>query len=398
MSTCVSLRGVVFVVLAACFVGGLGCNLLPTNPPPLDGDADQVFEIAGQRFRVETVATGLEVPWSLAFLPDGRLVLTERPGRLRILDVSNGATLLVQHIQDVAPQLPRSEVGLMGLAVSPQFESDGLVYVSYTSPVGFGLKNVVERLRLRESGFERADAAPLIDHLPAGYVHDGLPLRFGPDGKLYASTGEATKAQQAQDLDYLGGKFLRFNADGTIPADNPFPGSPVWSLGHRNPQGFAFHPTRPDLLLATEHGSSFPLDGTGGEDEVNRILPGRNYGWPLYRRDQTAAGFEPPWWQSGDEAIAPAGATFCTGSLFPAWRDAFLFVGLRGASLWVMQLAADGPDGVADIDRGLRDQYARLRAIVEGPDGHIYMSTSNRDGRGTPGPDDDRILRLVPVE
>lgn len=386
------------LVLVAVLLGVAGCGLLPTNPPPTDGLGNEIYELAGQRFRIEAVATGLEVPWSLAFLPDGRLVVTERPGRLRVLDVADGATLLVQRIEDVAPQLPRSEVGLMGLAISPSFDTDGLVYVSYTTPDGPGFRNVVARFRLGPRGFEPADATPLIANLPAAYVHDGFPLRFGPDGMLYASTGEATQSQRAQDLTYLGGKFLRYNADGTIPADNPFPGSPVWSLGHRNPQGFAFHPTRPELLLATEHGSSFPLDGTGGEDELNRIRPGRNYGWPLYRRDQTAPGFEPPLWHSGDEAIAPAGATFCTGDRYPAWQNAFLFVGLRGASLWVVHLTTDGSDQVAGIARGLRDKLGRLRAIAEGPDGYLYIATSNRDGRGTPGPEDDRVLRLVPVE
>jgi glucose/arabinose dehydrogenase len=298
----------------------------------------------------------------------------------------------------VAPSLPRSEIGLMGLAVSPDFNEDALIYVSYTTPDGPGFRNVVARFRLGAQGFEPADAKPLIDNLPAAYVHDGLPLRFGPDGMLYASTGEATQAQRAQDVTYLGGKFLRFKADGTIPADNPFSGSPVWSLGHRNPQGFAFHPTRPDLLLATEHGSSFPLDGTGGEDELNRVLPGRNYGWPLYRRDDTAPGFEPPLWHSGNEPIAPAGAAFCTTDRFPAWRDAFLFVGLRGASLWVVRLTTDATDQVASIERGLQDELGRLRALTEGPDGNLYVATSNRDGRGTPGPEDDRILRLVPLE
>jgi glucose/arabinose dehydrogenase len=223
-------------------------------------------------------------------------------------------------------------------------------------------------------------------------------LRFGPDGKLYASTGEATQSERAQDLEFLGGKFLRMNPDGSIPDDNPFGQSLVWSLGHRNPQGFDFHPELPDVLLSTEHGSSRGFDGAGGEDEINRIYPGANYGWPDFRRDESAPGIEPPLWHSGDDPIAPAGATFCSGRRYPNWKNAFLFVGLRGASLRLVRLVEGDPGQVESVARALQDEFGRLRAIAEGPDGYVYISTSNRDSRGTPGPNDDQILRLLPVD
>ena len=375
----------------------LGCPL-PTNPPPQDGSGT-VFEVGGARFVVEPVVSGLEVPWALGFSPDGaRLFVTERPGRLRAVDLATGDTLVTGSIPEVVPPFPRLEYGLMGLAVSPSFDADQTLYVSYTTPEGLGFKNVIDRFRLAGDRFERVDEAPIVDDLPASFVHDGLPLRFGLDGMLYASTGEATQAARAQELGFLGGKFLRIAPDGSIPEGNPFGESLVWSRGHRNPQGFDFHPDLPDVLISTEHGSSAGIDGTGGEDEINRILPGRNYGWPEFRRDQAAPGFEPPLWHSGDEPIAPAGGTFCTGRRYPTWKNAFLFVGLRGASLWVVRLAEDDPGRIDSITRGLQDTFGRLRAVAEGPDGYVYMTTSNRDSRGTPGPEDDRILRLVPAE
>jgi glucose/arabinose dehydrogenase len=241
-------------------------------------------------------------------------------------------------------------------------------------------------------------ATPIIADLPAAFIHEGLGLGFGPDGKLYASTGDALQAERAQQTDYLGGKFLRFNPDGTIPEDNPLPGSPVWSLGHRNPQGFAWRPESPRLLWATEHGSSFPIDGAGGQDEVNLIEKGANYGWPTYRGDETAAGFQAPIWNSGPEAVAPSGAAFCTGRKFPAWRNALLIATLRGASVFVVRFDPIDPTRIVSVERGLQGEFGRLRAVQEAPDGYIYLTTSNRDDRGTPGLSDDRILRLIPAE
>jgi glucose/arabinose dehydrogenase len=380
-----------------CLVGCGLLDILPTNPRPI-AQPGTVFEIEGQRFRVESVVTGLEVPWAMGFSPDGSMLfVTERPGRLIMIDTASWEIVVQQRIDEVVFPLPRSERGLMGLAVSPDFDQDRSIFVSYTTPSSGGIKNIIDKFRFTGSGFERVISTPVVDNLPAAFIHDGLPLGFCPDGKLYASIGETAQAERAQDLDFLGGKFLRFNPDGTVPEDNPFGDSPVWSLGHRNPQGFAFHPQLEGVIISTEHGSSKGLDGAGGEDEVNRIIAGGNYGWPDLRGDETAEGFEAPLWNSGTEPIAPAGGTFCTGQQYPAWEDAFLFVGLRGASLWVVRLSEDATS-VASIRRGLQDQFGRLRAITEGPDGFLYMTTSNRDTRGTPGPDDDRILRLVPVD
>ncbi len=399
-----AVRRQVAMMMLTTLVAGCGLELLlPTNAGPIvDGTgpgADKVYELAGQRFRVETVVENLEIPWAIAFCDcGGFLYFTERPGRLSVFNLSTRRMVLVAELTDVAPPIPRSERGLMGLALSPNWSRDHTLFVSYTSEAADGsVRNIIEPWIVAGDRIERG-GGPIVANLPAAFVHEGLGLGFGPDGKLYASTGDALQAARAQDLDYLGGKFLRFNPDGSIPDDNPFPGSPVWSLGHRNPQGFAWHPERPDVLMATEHGSSFLLDGTGGEDEINLIRPRANYGWPLYRRDATAPGFEAPLWNSGDESIAPAGATFCTGRKFPAWKNALLFATLRGASLFVIRFDPNDPTRIVSVDRGLQGEFGRLRAIREAPDGSIYLSTSNRDGRGTPAVADDRILRLVPVE
>jgi aldose sugar dehydrogenase len=396
-----ALRGT--VRLLPLFVLPVLLPLLPGCPEataPGSAVSGATFEIAGQRFAVEVVAEGLEVPWALGFAPDASVMfVTERPGRLLALDPDSGAVLARLEIENVAPTPPRSEQGLMGLAVSPNFESDRMIYVSYTMPIGAPdfVKNVIDRFRFTGDAFERVDPDVLVDKLPASFIHDGLPLGFGPDGMLYASTGDATESNRAQDVNALNGKYLRMTPEGAVPTDNPVPDSLVYSLGHRNSQGFDWHPADPTILLGTEHGPSFPLDGAGGQDEINRIVAGANYGWPLVRGDQTGDGFKPPLYQTGDDTIAPGGGSFSTGVRYPAWANAFLFAGLADTSLWVLQLDPDDPDQVATIDSGMTGAFGRLRAVIEGPDGYLYVSTSNRDTRGTPREGDDRILRLIPI-
>lgn len=391
-------------LIAGLSLGIVGCDLLATLnsvAPPGFADPNSVFTIAGQTFRVEVVTTDLNVPWAIGFSPDGsQLFVTERVGDLALIDVASGAIISRTNIRDVADNLPRSEQGLMGLAVSPDFANDQTIYVSYTRPTGNVdfVVNTIARWRLVGTSFEPTENDILIDNIPASFVHDGLPLGFGPDGKLYASTGDANRRADSQDPNALNGKYLRFNPDGSRPDDNPFPGSFTWSLGHRNSQGFDFHPELEGVLVATEHGPSPGLDPAGGRDELNLIQRGANYGWPEVAGDETGPGFTPPIFHTGEDTIAPGGGEFVVGTMYPAWQNAFVFCGLADRQLWVAKLDPNDPSVVMSIEGGMTDAFGRLRAIEQGPDGFLYISTSNRDSRGTPIETDDRILRLVPVE
>jgi glucose/arabinose dehydrogenase len=341
--------------------------------------------------RVETVATGLEVPWEVAFAPDGRLFLTERPGRVRVVVDGELLSEPAAVIEDVTAV---GEGGLLGLALDPDFAVNRAVYVYVTTRAGGGvLHNVVRRYT--ERGNRLVDPVVVIDGIPGASLHDGGRIAFGPDGKLYVTTGDARNPALAQNLDSLAGKILRIDPDGSVSAGNPFPGSPIWSYGHRNPQGLAWTPD--GRLYATEHGPSGDL-GLMAHDEVNLIEPGRNYGWPQMAGTilaGTPGDYVPPVIESGQETWAPSGCTVVSADRFPQWRGNLLFAGLRSRTLWRLELASDGRQAVA-LEPLFAGEYGRLRAVAEAPDGTIYLLTSNRDGRGNPGPGDDRLLRIVP--
>jgi glucose/arabinose dehydrogenase len=335
---------------------------------------------------VEIWVTGLDVPWELAFAPDGRIFVTERGGRIRIIE---GGKLLPQPwmVLDVAAT---GEGGLLGLALDPDFASNGFVYVAYTTRAGAGLQNRLVRLREDPATHTGVMDRVLLDGIPGNVFHDGGRVKFGPDGKLYWTMGDAQNGALAQDVNSLNGKILRLNPDGTIPDDNPFPGSPVYSYGHRNPQGLAWQPGT-GRLYETEHGpSGTPLCC---RDELNLIEPGKNYGWPTITGDQTHAGMVSPVLQSGNNVTwAPSGATFVTSG---PWAGSLLFAGLRGESLYRVVLDPTDPRRVIQFERLFAQKYGRLRDVVEGPDGALYVLTNNLDGRGVPTADGDRVLRLT---
>jgi glucose/arabinose dehydrogenase len=353
-------------------------------------DARTVRTKDGLSLTVSTFVDGLEVPWSLAFTSPARMLVTERPGRVRVIE--NGR-LLPQPLAVIADVESRGETGLMGLALAPDYPKSRLLYVSYAYNGNGGI--LVRVVRFRDDGTGLSQRTIIVEGLPAAQFHAGCRLRFGPDGKLYVTTGDATTREIAQKMDSLGGKTLRLNPDGTIPPDNPFPGSPIFSLGHRNSQGLDWQPGT-NLQFQTEHGPS-GFDGPGGGDEVNIVEAGKNYGWPVTHHKLSRAGMVSPLLEF-TPAIAPSGASFVTGGRLPGLRGDFLFACLVGERLVRVRLDPKDPRRVLSVEDFFERQYGRLREVQNGPDGAIYFSTSNRDGRGSVRRGDDRILRLTQTD
>ena len=334
---------------------------------------------------VEAVATGLEVPWTIAFTSDTRILVTERPGRLRVIE--NGKLLPKSlHTFSVSSE---DEEGLMGLAVDPEYETNHFIYVSYAVPSNGALKVRVERFT--DNGDNLSGSKVILDNIPAAKFHAGSALKFGPDGKLYITTGDATDKNIAQDKGNLGGKILRLNADGSIPTDNPLSGSPVWSYGHRNPQGIAWHPVTQELY-ETEHGPSV-FDGPAGGDEVNHIMKGENYGWPLVSHEKKRAGTVAPLLVF-TPAEAPASATFYASDTIPQFTNRFFFGALKGEGIIKVLFDEKNPDRVVSYEKLSEVKLGRIRDVIEGPDGSLYFTTSNRDGRGKAASSDDRVMRI----
>jgi glucose/arabinose dehydrogenase len=372
------------LVSAALFACSPSSN--PDNPPddrtPAPG-GDVVTTQDGVRFRVEVVISNLQIPWSMAFAPDGRLFVTERPGRVRIYTQNASTSEVALALDDVFAQ---GEAGLLGIALDPDFTSNHFVYLYYTAQVGGGAA-VNRVIRYREVTNRFAERVVLLDNIPANAIHDGGRLRFGPDGFLYVTTGDAATTSRAQDVTSLAGKILRITRDGATPRDNPF-SSPVYSIGHRNPQGIDWHPVTADLW-ASEHGNS-------GNDEVNVIEAGADYGWPRIEGSQTMPGMRTPI-RFYSPAVAPSGASFYRGTRFPAFVNNLFVATLRGTHILRLRIDAGSPRAVAAEERLLSDRFGRVRDVIVGPDGLIYFCTSNRDGRGSPVAADDRVARLVPA-
>ncbi len=383
-----AVRELAIAVALACHLAACGSPSRPPteppsgSPPPGTSPVETFTTADGVRVGVEIVARGLEIPWALAFAPDGRLFVTERPGRVRILQ--NG-TLLAEPALTISDVFTGGESGVLGLALHPSFGANRLVYLVYTASGAAG--PTARLVRYREVGNALGEAAVLLDDVPAANVHNGARVRFGPDGALYVTFGDVAAPSHAQDLGSLNGKILRLADDGTTPAGNPY-GSPVWSWGHRNPQGIDWHPVTGDLF-ETEHGNT-------GNDEINVIDRGRNYGWPIIEGDQSRADMQTPI-TSFTPSVAPSGASFYRGTALPAFRNDLFVATLRGQALLRVRLDSANLRRVQSIERLLNGRFGRLRDVVSGPDGFLYIATNNRDGRGVPASDDDRILRLVPL-
>jgi glucose/arabinose dehydrogenase len=378
------------------------CNIACAGSP-LTAASDADFPIVPiskdvPKFRVETVAANLEIVWSIVFTTDGRMFFTERPGRVRVIENGKLRAAPFFVVPDVEPS---GESGLMGMTLHPQFAKNHFVYLAYAYQDS-AKQQRVRVARYRETGKTLTDTKTIIENIPAARYHSGTRLRFGPDGKLYITTGDATQQSQAQKLDTLAGKTLRLNDDGSVPTDNPFINQKnarpeIWTYGHRNAQGMDFQPET-NLMFQTEHGPSI-IDGvslfkrTGG-DEVNIVEKGKNYGWAKISHKTKREGMETPIIEYSP-AVAPASGMFYRGNLFPGFKNNFLFGALKGEA--IIRLVLDGRRIVSQ-DKLLEKQYGRIREIAEAPDGTIYFSTSNRDGRGSPTKEDDRILRILPLE
>ncbi|MEW6571007.1 MAG: PQQ-dependent sugar dehydrogenase [Nitrospirota bacterium] len=376
---------IAFLLLVAL---SIACSPKVGGKPQEAGD---VFLIDGDRVAVNVWIERMEIPWSLVFLPDGRALVSERPGRIR--QIKDGKLLEKSYVQiDVAHT---GEGGLMGLAIHPDFPGKPYIYAMHTYERRDGLFNRVIRLKDKKSSaeFDRV----IIDGIPGGRFHNGGRIAFGPDGMLYITTGETFRAELAQDLNSLGGKILRVTPEGEIPEDNPFKDSPVYSFGHRNPQGLAWQP-QTNRLFASEHGPSGEF-GRSANDEINVIKKGGNYGWP---RVIGAAGIKPyidpvVVWKN---TTPPSGMTFYRSDLLRHLQGNLFVATLRSQALIRILLAKDKVERIerwfaSDFSEG---KYGRLRDVVEGPDGALYFLTNNRDGRGTPRTGDDRIYVIRPKQ
>ena len=336
--------------------------------------------------RVETVADNLTIPWSIDWTPDGKIFFTERTGNLRIIE--NGVLAKEPMLSLVVGGV---EGGLLGIAVDPDYSENNYIYLYYTYNEFLSSSNKVVRYVVDDEKI-REDKI-LIDKIPAGPFHDGGRIQFGPDKKLYITTGEAGNPGLSQDPDSLGGKILRINSDGTIPEDNPFENSAIYSIGHRNPQGIDWDES--GNLVATEHGPS----GWRGvaHDEINVIIPGTNYGWPDVIGDESAKGLQNPILHSGDDTWAPSGAEFYSGDKIPDWTGKYFVATLRGSHLHMIDFDLQNNE-VISHEKLFQDEFGRLRDVATGPDGFLYILTSNQDGRGTPAIGDDKILRIHPIK
>lgn len=317
-----------------------------------------------------TIASNLRIPWRYVALPSGAALVTERDGQLLYLDGKEKSTI------DISEVLATGEGGLLGLTLHPAFETNSWIYIYATIAQGDQEKNQVLRYRFDEAEKKIDQKYVIVDDIPAAIYHNGGEIAFGPDGYLYITTGDARDPNDAQDINSLAGKILRVDEDGNIPTDNPFENA-VWSYGHRNPQGLAWDAEGD--LWSTEHGRSGALSGL---DELNLIVRGGNYGWPIIEGNESAEGMISPLLHSGASTTwAPGSLAFVSNTLY--------FGGLRGESVY--KVTINEQHEVTSFSAAYEKKYGRIRAALPHNSG-LLLLTSNQDGRATPTAEDDRII------
>lgn len=347
--------------------------------------------VDAQELETSAVVKNLNTPWDIEWGPNDQIWLTERNGRIARADPVTGKVTDLKFVDEV---VERSEGGLMGLELHPDFPDTPHLFVAYNYN-----DYEVKVVRYTYQMDSLSNSLLLLEGIEGNTIHNGCRLVIGPDRHLFITTGDAGNSSLSQDTSSLNGKVLRLNLDGSIPADNPFGNNPVWSLGHRNPQGLVHHD---GFLYSSEHGPQ-------NDDEFNIIKKGRNYGWPdvqgfcdapeeatycsNYNIVEPLESWTPP------EAVC--GIDFYDHSLIERWTNSVLMTSLgfsgsnRGKTLFQLQLNKAG-NGIDSIQPFFEDQFGRLRDVCVNPEGHVYLATSNRDGRGTPTANDDRIIKISP--
>jgi glucose/arabinose dehydrogenase len=376
---------VVYRLAAVFFVTGMLHFWVKQNKP------QRYATPVNMPLKVTTVASGLNVPWEIIWGPDDQIWFTEQSGTISKVDPETGVKTLLTKIDDVYRY---RSLGLLGMAIHPDFKRQPFVFVDYMCKKDSVITTRLVRFTYKNN---KLTEPKILLEIPAHTGHNGSRIVFAPDGKLMFATGDAITITNAQNTNSLNGKVLRMNIDGTAPADNPIKGNLVWSWGHRNIQGLTYGANR--LLYASEHGDAL-------EDELNIIQKGGNYGWPKVEGfcDQPKEKqfcdsikiVEPI--QSWAPTIAPAGIAFYNNNLFPEWKNAILLTTLKESDLRILKPDQTGKK-IESESIVLDAKYGRLRDICIGPDGSIYVSTSNRDwnpATGFPKPADDQILRITP--
>lgn len=354
-------------------------------------------------FTHQMITDELTIPWQLDFVPDGRILITERNGLVRVvrdgrLEETPWLDLRDSLRTTYGPTVGNS--GLLGIALDPDFSANGYVYVGYSYGVPGEAYDYNRLVRYREdpaSGLA-AEGHILLDKIKGRSMHNSGPIKFGPDGKLYWSVGDRGEPEKAQDPEDEAGTILRLNRDGSIPVDNPFPGSPVYAYGLRNTQGFDWHPDS-GIMVATDHGPSSEIASFCCRDEINQIEAGGNYGWPAIMGDEQSPGMSQPVLHSGsgisieDHTWAPAGAAFIRSG---PWKGSFLFAGLRSQRLW--RLTGSDDQQSLELRHLLHQEYGRIRSVAQAPSGKIYILTSNLDNspQGSDRFSNDFLIEIIP--